>query len=233
MSILSQIARSVFPGYIWAGIRFEWPMTKLRWRNRFLPSRRQKASHLRQMTDVKLHLGCGTRIFPDWLNLDCFPAEGIFFESDFRDPLPFSDNSVRLLYSEHVLEHFREEDALSLLGECHRVMAPNSTLRLGVPDAEVYIRAYVNRDNEFFENAKGIGNPCRPLDTPMKIFNQMARMGGHHHFAWDFETLKNALEQAGFCQVVRQVSGSSEHPELLLDDPAHSFETLYVEAKKA
>jgi predicted SAM-dependent methyltransferase len=184
------------------------------------------------MRTVKLHLGCGKRIMPGWTNIDCFAAEGITYECDFREPLPFSDGAVVMLYSEHVLEHLHESDAYSLLSEMYRILAPGGKIRLGMPDAELFIRAYVENDHSFFEKAQNIGSPTRPLDTRMKIINQMARMGGHHHYAWDFETLRLAMERAGFCHITQGTSGTSRYDGLCLDDPAHAFETLYAEGEK-
>jgi hypothetical protein len=58
----------------------------------------------------------------------------------------------------------------------------------------------------------------------------MFRMGGAHRFAWDFETLAKELSAAGFRNIRRYASGESSLPDLCLDDPAHAFETLYLEA---
>jgi len=233
MKLTTSIALSLFPTQVWDLIRTEWPMTKLRFRNRWSAAQQKKAEALRQMKGVRLHLGCGKRIIPEWVNLDCFAAPGIAYECDFRDPLPFTDGAVTLLYTEHVLEHLEEVDALSVLRECHRVMAPGAPIRLGVPDLEIFIRAYVSGDRAFFQHASGIGSPRRPLDTPGRVINQMARMGGHHRFAWDFETMKSAFESVGFTQVKKGRAGFSEHEGLCLDDPEHAFETLYVEAVKS
>lgn len=232
MKLSTRLAYSLFPSHVWEAILTEWPMTKLRWRNRWHPAHRKRADGLRKLSEVKLHLGCGKRIIAGWTNLDCFAAEGIAFECDFRDPLPFADGTVRLLYSEHVLEHLREHEAHALLRECYRVLAPGGLIRLGMPDAEIFLRAYTSDDRAFFNTASNIGNPVRPLDTPMKVINQMARMGGHHHFAWDYETLRLALERTGFRNVIKGTAGASSHEELCLDDPSHAFETLYAEAVK-
>lgn len=233
MKITTRIALEIFPSEVWKAIRDEWPMTKLRWRNRFSPVQKRRVDALRQLREVRLHLGCGRRVMPEWTNVDCFAAEGIAFECDFRDALPFADGAVQMLYTEHVLEHLEEENALALLRECHRVMAPGAVIRLGIPDLEIFIRAYLSGDSEFFRHASGIGSPSRPLDTPARVINQMARMGGHHRFAWDFETMKSAFESAGFTQVNKGRAGFSRHDGLCLDDPEHAFETLYVEAVKA
>jgi hypothetical protein len=77
-----------------------------------------------------------------------------------------------------------------------------------------------------------IGNPVSALDTPIKVINQMFRLGGAHPYAWDFETLSHELAGAGFTDIGRWSSGQSSRPELCLDDPSHAPETLYVEAEK-
>ncbi len=233
MKWTTRLALALFPTDVWVGFAREWPLARLRLRNRLLPWRRARAESLRTLREVKLHLGCGKRVMPGWTNIDCFAADGIAFECDFREPLPFADGAVTMLYSEHVLEHLAEYDAHALLRECHRVLAPGGKIRLGMPDAEIFIRAYVNEDRAFFDHAKGIGSPSRPLDTRMKVINQMARMGGHHLFMWDFETLRLAMEQAGFTSITKGVSGTSRFEGLCLDDPEHAFETLYAEAERA
>lgn len=232
MKLTTRIAYSIFPAQIWSAISAEWPMTILRLRNRWLPWRLVRAQTLRQMKGVRLHLGCGKRVIPGWTNIDCFAADGIAFECDFRDPLPFTNDSVSMLYSEHVLEHLHEEEAHGLLHECFRVLSPGGYIRLGVPDAEIFISAYCANDRSFFETARNIGSPSRPLDTPMKVINQMARMGGHHHYAWDYETLRLTLQEAGFQHIVKGSPGKSAYEGLCLDDPSHAFETLYVEGRK-
>jgi predicted SAM-dependent methyltransferase len=226
------MALSVFPSHVWESVRNEWPLTKLRWRNSLLPSRRRRMRELRTLQDIRLHVGCGKRVVDGWTNIDCFAADGIAFECDFREPLPFGDCSARLIYTEHVIEHVHFHQAQFLLAELFRVLRPGGTVRIGCPDAAIYARAYVNEDRAFFELAKNIGGPASPLDTPIKVINQMCRMGGSHLYAWDYETLKLEMERAGFTGVVLADAGSSVHEGLCLDDPSHAFETLYVEAGK-
>lgn len=232
MKITTRLALSIFPNSVWCSMLKEWPLTKLRFKNWLFPSRRRRAAALRELREVKLHLGCGKRIIAKWTNIDCFPANGIAYECDFREPLPFADGAVKMLYSEHVIEHIQEEDAYAMLKECYRVLAHSGKIRIGVPDAEIFIRAYVAENHAFFDHAKGIGSPVRPLDTRMKVINQMARMGGHHLFAWDYETLLLGMKQTGFVNITKGKSGTSRYEGLCLDDPAHEFETLYVEAEK-
>jgi SAM-dependent methyltransferase len=230
MKLKTRIAYAVFPPPVWDTLRQEWPMTKLRWKNALL--RRRIEGRFKNSRELKIHLGCGKRVIAGWVNVDCFRGPGIDFTGDLRRPLPFADGSARLIYSEHVLEHLQMEDALRLLQECKRVLAPDGILRIGIPDAEIYLRAYISGDQPFFDELKHLGGAVNPLRTPMEVINHMFRMGACHLFAWDWPTLQLALTEAGFVSTRKGASGVASSTEICLDDPAHAFETLYVEASK-
>ena len=53
-----------------------------------------------------------------------------------EDKLDFSDSRFSFAYSEHVLEHFRFDRAIELLGELFRVLRPAGVARIVVPDAD-------------------------------------------------------------------------------------------------
>ncbi|WP_088241393.1 class I SAM-dependent methyltransferase [Calothrix rhizosoleniae] len=53
------------------------------------------------------------------------------------DKLPFDNDSVDFIYSEHFFEHLFFDEALSLLRECHRILKPNGVIRTCVPDADL------------------------------------------------------------------------------------------------
>jgi hypothetical protein len=184
------------------------------------------------MRELRVHLGCGSRIFSGWVNVDAFPGRDVDLVWDLRLRLPFRDNSVKLIYSEHVLEHLSKPGALSLLGECIRVLQPSGMMRIGVPDAGMYIKAYANGESAFFKKLEHLGGAVEPLLSPIDVINQMFRMGGHHLFAWDFNSLSAALTKSGFHAVTRWNAGASSYAGLCLDDPAHAFETLYLECCK-
>lgn len=230
MKLKTRIAYAVFPPSVWDTLKQEWPMTKLRWKNTLL--RRRIERRFQNSRELKIHLGCGKRVMAGWVNVDCFRAPGIDLTGDLRCPLPFADHSARLIYSEHVLEHLQMEDALQLLQQCKRVLAPDGILRIGVPDAEIYLRAYTSGDQPFFDMLKHLGGAVNPLRTPMEVMNHMFRMGAQHLFAWDWPTLKLALTEAGFVSTRKCAPGAASSTEICLDDPDRAFETLYVEATK-
>lgn len=187
---------------------------------------------LSSVSGSSFHFGCGTRATPGWINVDAFELPGVTLRWDARDPLPCSDCVAKRIYSEHMLEHLEFDDAQRFLCELYRLLVPGGRLRLGVPDAGRYLHAYASNDRRFFQALSHIGNPVQPLDTPIKVINQMFRMGGAHRFAWDFETLAIQLESAGFAGICQCESGHGPDAELLLDDPSHAAETLYIEAER-
>jgi predicted SAM-dependent methyltransferase len=228
VKLRTRIAYHLLPPHTWGLIRSDWAMTRRRWRN----NARDAARLLSGKRSLKLHFGCGTRFAPGWVNIDAFEQPKLDLQWDLRDRLPCEAGVADLIYSEHVLEHFEKEDADVLLAEAFRLLAPGGRIRLGVPDAALYMKNYAANDREFFHTLRNIGNPVQPLDTPAKVINQMFRMGGAHRFAWDFETLSQELARVGFVRIVQCGSGRSSRSDLCLDDPFHAAETLYVEADK-
>ena len=84
---------------------------------------------------MKLHLGCGKRNFgEDWVHIDGGNHEHL--HSRDITTLPFKDGTVELVYASHVLEYFDREEAVSILKEWKRVLVPEGTLRIAVPDFE-------------------------------------------------------------------------------------------------
>lgn len=232
MKLTTQLALKLFPAHTLEAIHREWTMTRLRLMNAILPSRRQMQERAAGLSDVRLHLGCGRRATSGWVNVDCFSSPEIDLIWDLREQLPMKTGAARLIYSEHVIEHLHFEEARAFLVECCRLLKPGGRIRLGMPDAEIYYRAYVSGKTDFFAPLAHLGGSVEALDTPNRVINHMFRMGGHHHYAWDFETLKKELERAGFAGVEKSKSGSASIAELCLDDPSHAFETLYIEATK-
>ena len=91
---------------------------------------------------MKLNLGCGKRNFgEDWVHIDGGTHEHL--HSRDITTLPFEGGTVELVYASHVLEYFDREEAVDVLKEWKRVLVPEGTLRLAVPDFEAMVRLYV------------------------------------------------------------------------------------------
>jgi predicted SAM-dependent methyltransferase len=174
-------------------------------------------------TDLRLHLGSGANRLPGWVNVDLL-GMGSDLAWDLRRRLPFPDASAQAAFLEHVIEHFALADALDLLEECHRVLGPGGTIRVGVPDLERYIRGYVG-DREFIEQAR----PNRP--TSLLAVAEVTQFHGHRS-AYDAETLVMLLEEAGFIDVDVRSFRESKTLEPVPDLEERRLETLYAEGAK-
>jgi predicted SAM-dependent methyltransferase len=181
---------------------------------------------------VQINIGCGELVVPGWINLDQHPRKGAYY-THALDGLPFPDAAASRIHCEHFLEHLQFEHARRFLAECHRVLRPGGWLRVIVPDAGRYCEAYVRNDAEFFARLERLGGAAERLATPMQVINQMFRMGGDHLFAWDLETLRQALAGAGFTQVIRSHKGDASRGATIDgDDWWRELESLYVDAVK-
>lgn len=120
-----------------------------------------------------LNLGCGGRFHPDWINMDVAPSDPRVIPVDLSRGIPLPDASCTVVYHAAVLEHFRPADALTMLCDCWRVLAPGGIIRIGVPDLEVLCRLYLDK-----LAAARAGDPEAALDYDwvlLEIFDQMVR----------------------------------------------------------
>jgi hypothetical protein len=163
----------------------------------------------RGKTGLLLNVGCGDLPRSGWTNIDFQPGKGRFY-LDIVDGLPIADGAVHRIHCEHFLEHLEFDDAVRFLAECYRVLEGGGSLRVIVPDAERYMRAYCDNDGEFFTRLANLGNSSAPLFPKVMVCNQSFRMGGDHHFAWDFETLQYVGSKMGFSSVVRSEHGAED-----------------------
>jgi len=176
----------------------------------------------------KLNVGCGENIKTGWVNIDL--QHGGDLALDVRNGLPFADNSCEVIYSEHFLEHLAyPKESIPFLEECRRVLIPGGIISVGVPDSRYVVESCIKDpiDPDFLkksiERDWGYPDDCR---TGFDFINYHFRMGGEHHFAFDFTTLKSHLERAGF----RDVEKRDFQPQL--DSGRRAEGSLYVQARK-
>ena len=171
----------------------------------------------------KLHLGSGSIRLEGWLNID-IDAPQADLKLDLRNPLPCADNSVRFVFSEHFIEHITRPEAVRLLRECWRVLAPGGVLRLSTPSLQCIVAKYLER------NLTEWGDLWRPA-TPCQLLNEGLRSWGHQ-FVYDADELRGVLAEAGFVAMQWVGWRQSRHPELnnLEQRPYH--QELIAEATK-
>lgn len=82
-------------------------------------------------TSIRLDLGCGRRKARGSIGVDLVPSPVVDVVADFRQGLPFRDNSVDAVYAYHLLEHL--DDFLWFMGEIWRVCRQDARLYVKVP----------------------------------------------------------------------------------------------------
>jgi hypothetical protein len=111
-------------------------------------------------------------------------------------------------------------------------------LRLIVPDAEKYLRAYCQEGWGELSKLRSLGQDHSDpfvqvqYNTKMEFINVVFRRGTQHKFAYDYETLEFLLRRHRFSVVLRQEYGQSMMKELILDQTRRASESMYVEAQK-
>ncbi|GIW22085.1 MAG: hypothetical protein KatS3mg068_1092 [Candidatus Sericytochromatia bacterium] len=138
---------------------------------------------------MKLHLGCGKRYIPGFVHIDIINYDHIDHVSSIDNLSFIADNSVDLIYNCHVLEHFKRQDVSKVLKEWYRVLKKGGILRTAVPDFEKIVEVY----NKYKDLKMVIG----------PLFGRMDYLYNIHYNVFDFKTLKEELENAGFSNVHR------------------------------
>lgn len=231
--VLARAATSVFPSYVLRQLKAELIMLSVRLRSG------AAGQAFRGQKDLLVNLGAGDAGLPGWINVDRAAASNVNCICDARKRLPFEQGSVKGIFTEHFFEHLDYgEEVPHFLSECHRVLQPSGVIRIIVPDAERYIRAYVAEGWDQIASVRPLAADRTDIHFPVKyntrmeLINVVFRQWEEHKFAYDFETLAFVLAQHGFRDIRRQSFGQSISPEICLDLERRAPESLYVEAVK-
>jgi predicted SAM-dependent methyltransferase len=205
---------------------------------------RRIEAYLRAHDVRKLQLGTGRNLRDGWLNTDIhdFRRTGEVIYMDAREPFPLPDVSFDLVYSEHMLEHLPYADGQRCLRECVRVLRPGGRIRVATPSLERLIRLYDSGLSDVQQRylSWSVDEFVPHADAPLPgfVLNNFLRDWGHE-FVYDTQTLRHALEGAGFVDVEEHPVGESGDPGLagleshLSDAPDfNAYETIVAEARR-
>ncbi len=147
---------------------------------------------------------------------------------DITKPLPFENESAAYIFCEHGIEHQTHQQAWKFLEECYRILKPEGTIRLAIPDI---CRMWVSMTQEYADKA-GDGTAKGAIRSA--IFNH------GHQAAWNITLLSIFLEAVGFKRVRTVQVGESSDPVLrgieqhgkTVGPEINKVETSVVEATK-
>ena len=229
--------------WIWAGFgnefgtacRYEMDMLLLRISCAISIRYRMQVRRLRRQKGLKVNLGCGWVPFPGWTNLDCYPPPKLesshceMLVLDMRQKLPFADASVDAIYSEHFMEHLPFDIVCkSLLPECFRILSPGGSIRMGVPNGELYIQRY--------QSVKAVDHSSKMANSKalMMDINDIGHSGGHFYL-YDYEILEKIFNDAGF-RALHKCKSLQTHAhcfdQMDQDDAWRVENTVFIEGQK-
>lgn len=79
----------------------------------------------------------------EWFTMGRSAKTPLDLTHNLDEDWPLSDNGFKIVYASHVLEHMR--DPRHFVCEAYRVLEPAGVLRVGVPNAQVYVEKYFKR----------------------------------------------------------------------------------------
>lgn len=145
---------------------------------------------------LKVHLGCGKRILPGYVNIDLDNHPHIDYYHDIKTLPMFEVNTVDEIYSCGTLEYFdRITEIPKILSEWKRVLKSGGSLRTSVPDFKGIVKVY-----EKFKDVDGIGI-LGPIFGRIEINTQNGKDIIYHKTVYDFDSIKKIMEDAGFVNV--------------------------------
>jgi SAM-dependent methyltransferase len=175
--------------------------------------------------EVRLNWGCGPHPAPGWINSDLVAGPGVDLPGDIRDGLPLPDGSCDYIAAIHSLQDLAFVDLDRALGELLRVLKPGGVLRLGLPDLDRAIAAYLRGDGAYFHvpdrDCAGVGG---------KLCVQITWYGSVRT-PFTYEFARELLLRNGFRSVIRCTHHvtASRFPEVASLDNRER-ESLFVEA---
>ena len=99
-----------------------------------------------QELPVRLHIGCGSKLFDDYLNVDgeyLAGTAGVIIH-DITQPFPLEENCVDEILSVHVIEHIMRNRVQEMIVEWHRILKPGGFVAVEWPDFYKMCQEVVN-----------------------------------------------------------------------------------------
>lgn len=187
---------------------------------------------------VGLNLGSFVNMFLDteetrWINVDILGLGDYakayhynFIQHDVSQGIGMPDGSFSYIFMSQLLEHF--PDPQPLLKECLRVLKPGGVIRVSTPDLKLLTSKYLKRKMGQFDvlNKEYAGKKSQSEKFWYIVWS------GHRN-AFDKDSLKAALEEAGFTEIEQAKPFRSRSPVIERETyDQYPTLSLYVEAQK-
>lgn len=153
---------------------------------------------------LKLHLGCGTRHFKGYVNIDLNKTDAVDLACNICS-LPFPENPAQLIETYHVIEHMPRHDLPIALKEWLRVLDQGGKLIVEYPDFDKTVREYVAGNEQRIDNIFGLQRFEYIADNEKKNDNisGLQRFPADAHlFGYNFKRLEKILKECGYENII-------------------------------
>lgn len=123
---------------------------------------------------------------------------------DCRKPLPLPSSTADHILCSHFLEHVHPDEALSILQDFARVLKPDGTIHIIVPDLSLQVAAYLHDRAERIPSAADdfirktlLSTPTRGSRT-FRLLEATGQFGLIHRWMYDGDSMSRLIEYAGF-----------------------------------
>ena len=120
----------------------------------------------------KLNLGCGTRVYKDYVNLDYHKHSGVDVVHDLNEfPWPFKENTFDEVLAVDIVEHL--PDVTRSMKELYRICKNGAIIRIQVPH---FSSATAHHEEHYhFFRWKSFGDGVKDLDKVL-VFGKMFKL---------------------------------------------------------
>lgn len=165
---------------------------------------------------MRLNLGCGTDVRPDYTNVDFRKTHPDVVEVDLSSfPWPWADASVDEVMMLDFLEHFPRHMTSQILLECYRVLKKGGVLQVQVPDMTILGGAMVRASipchqcgatmQANHDRCLACGELWRSVQDAAfgRMYGGQDYPGNFHQAGFSFESLADTLMRHGFVGMQR------------------------------
>lgn len=131
---------------------------------------------------MNLDIGCGRSPLPGYTGVDVVPEVNPDICAPMWD-IPLPDSSVNRIFSAHALEHVAKNRVVEVLREWKRLLAPNGTIEIRVPDLVWCCTNWLQHQTNDWH-----------MDT---LFGNQQHPGEFHHTGFTRPIMEQYLQAAG------------------------------------
>jgi predicted SAM-dependent methyltransferase len=155
----------------------------------------------------RLHLGCGKKVIPGWINIDAVPQASDVCVDDVSILNTIDDASSDEIYACHILEHFGRNEVNSVLETWFRKLKPGGVIRVSVPNIESVFEKYQQ------------GTPLSSLLG--LLYGGQRNEYDYHKIGFDFDSLSSMMSSVGFINIKKYEWQRLEHS--IIDDYSQAY----------